>query len=73
MVEGFELLKVGQQYQHFATKPTISRKALLDELTREYTLQLDQAEALIKAMVTNGILKPKKIGPALFYQGTKSD
>jgi len=73
MVEGFELLKVGQQYQHFSSKPTISRKALLDELTRDYTLQLDQAEALIKAMVTNGIIKPKKIGPALFYQGTKAE
>jgi hypothetical protein len=72
-MEGFELLKVGQQYQHFSSKPTISRKALLDELTREYTLQLDQAEALIKGMVTNGILKPKKIGPALFYQGTKAE
>jgi len=46
---------------------------LLDELTKEYNLQLDQAEALIKGMVTNGILKPKKIGPALFYQGTKAE
>jgi hypothetical protein len=63
---------VGQQYQHFATKPTLSRKALLDELTREYSLQQDQAEALVKAMVTNGIIKPKKIGAALFYEGTKA-
>ncbi len=68
---GFELLKVGQQYQHFATKPSISRKALIDELMEDHKLQRDQAEALIKALITNGIMEPKKIGPALYYQGTK--
>jgi RecA-family ATPase len=68
---GFELLKVGQQYAHFATKPSISRKALLDELMEDHKLQRDQAEALIKALITNGVMEPKKIGPALYYQGTK--
>jgi hypothetical protein len=73
MVDGFELLKVGQQYQHFSSKPIISRKALLDELTRDYNLQMPQAESLIKALVTNGIMRPKKVGPSLFYEGTKCD
>lgn len=68
---GFELLKVGQQYAHFATKPSISRKALIDELMEDHKLQRDQAEALIKALITNGVMEPKKIGPALYYQGTK--
>lgn len=68
---GFELLKVGQQYAHFATKPSISRKALIDELMEDHKLQRDQAEALIKALITNGVMEPKKVGPALYYQGTK--
>lgn len=66
-----ELLKVGQQYAYYATKPRLSRKALLDELTGEHNLQMPQAEALIKAMVTNGIMRPRKVGAALYYEGTK--
>ncbi len=68
---GFELLKVGQQYRHFESKPRISRGALLEELVSDHKLQRDQAEALIKAMVTNGIMEPRKVGAALYYQGTK--
>ena len=71
LVDGFELLKVGQQYAHFSSKPLLSRKALLEELTRDYNLQVAQAEALIKGLVTNGVMRPKKIGPSLFYEGTK--
>jgi RecA-family ATPase len=70
---GFELLKVGQQYRHFESKPRISRGALLEELVSDHKLQRDQAEALIKAMVTNGIIEPRKVGAALYYQGTKYD
>lgn len=70
---GFELLKVGQQYRHFESKPKISRGALLEELVADHKLQRDQAEALIKAMVTNGIIEPRKVGAALYYQGTKYD
>ena len=70
---GFELLKVGQQYRHFESKPRISRGALLEELVADHKLQRDQAEALIKAMVTNGIIEPRKVGAALYYQGTKYD
>jgi RecA-family ATPase len=70
---GFELLKVGQQYRHFESKPPISRGALLEELVSDHKLQRDQAEALIKAMVTNGIIEPRKVGAALYYQGTKYD
>ena len=72
MAMGFQLLKVGEQYAHFSTKPSISRKGLLEELTGEHGLQQDQAEALVKAMITNGIIKPVKVGAALFYQGTKA-
>ena len=72
MAMGFQLLKVGEQYAHFSTKPSISRKALLEELTNEHSLQQDQAEALVKAMITNGIIKPMKVGAALYYQGTKA-
>ena len=70
---GFELLKVGQQYRHFESKPKISRGALLEELVADHKLQRDQAESLIKAMVTNGIIEPRKVGAALYYQGTKYD
>ena len=70
---GFELLKVGQQYRHFESKPRISRGALLEELVADHKLQRDQAESLIKAMVTNGIIEPRKVGAALYYQGTKYD
>jgi RecA-family ATPase len=70
---GFELLKVGQQYRHFESKPRLSRGALLEELVADHKLQRDQAEALIKAMVTNGIIEPRKVGAALYYQGTKYD
>jgi hypothetical protein len=68
---GFELLKVGQQYRHFESKPRISRGALLEELVSDHKLQRDQAEALLKALVTNGIMEPRKVGAALYYQGTK--
>jgi RecA-family ATPase len=68
---GFELLKVGQQYQHFGTKPKISRGALIEELMDQYKLQRDQAEALIKAMTANGIIEPKKVNGTLYFQGTK--
>jgi hypothetical protein len=73
MAPAFELLKVGQQYAYYATKPRLSRKALLDELTGEHNLQFAQAESLIKAMVTNAILRPRKVGAALYYEGTKVD
>jgi RecA-family ATPase len=66
----FELLKVGEQYAHFATKPSTGRGAILKELEQDYGLNKDQAESVLKAMVTNGILSPKKIGAALFYEGT---
>lgn len=68
---GFELLKVGQQYQHFGTKPKTTKGALIEELVNEYKLNRDQAEALIKAMVANGIIEPKKINATLYYQGTR--
>lgn len=68
---GFELLKISQQYRHFESKPRISRGALLEELVSDHKLQRDQAEALIKALVTNGIMEPRKVGAALYYQGTK--
>ena len=66
----FELLKVGQQYAHFASKPSTARGALIKELEKDYSLDRNQAEAVLKAMVTNGILTPKKVGAALFYEGT---
>ena len=68
---GFELLKVGQQYRHFESKPKISRGAFIEELISDHKLARDQAEALIKALVTNGIMEPRKVGAALYYQGTK--
>lgn len=68
----FELLKVGEQYANFATKPSTSRGALIKELESDHGLNRDQAEALIKAMVTNGIITPKKIGASLYYEGTSS-
>jgi hypothetical protein len=43
---------------------------MLKELETDYGLDQDQASALIKAMVTNGIIAPKKVGAALFYTGT---
>lgn len=70
---GFELLKVGQQYAHFATKPSISRGALIDELIEDHKLQRDQAEALVKALITNGIMEPRKVGAALYYKGTRAE
>jgi RecA-family ATPase len=70
---GFELLKVGQQYRHFESKPKISRGAFIEELISDHKLARDQAEALIKALVTNGIMEPRKVGAALYYQGTKYD
>jgi RecA-family ATPase len=66
----FELLKVGEQYAHFASKPSTSRGAMIKELETDYGLNQDQAQAVIKAMVTNGILTPKKVGATLFYSGT---
>jgi RecA-family ATPase len=66
----FELLKVGQQYAHFASKPSTARAAIIKELEQDYSLDRTQAEAVLKAMVTNGILTPKKVGAALFYEGT---
>jgi len=66
----FELLKVGQQYAHFSSKPSTARAALLKELEQDYSLDRLQSEAVLKAMVTNGILTPKKVGAALFYEGT---
>jgi RecA-family ATPase len=66
----FELLKVGQQYAHFSSKPSTARGALIKELEKDYSLDRLQAEAVLKAMVTNGILTPKKVGAALFYEGT---
>jgi hypothetical protein len=42
-------------------------------LTGEHNLQFAQAESLIKAMVTNAILRPRKVGAALYYEGTKVD
>jgi len=68
---GFELLKVGQQFRHFESKPKVSRGALIEELISDHKLNRDQAESLIKAMVTNGIMEPRKVGAALYYQGTK--
>jgi RecA-family ATPase len=66
----FALLEVGQQYAHFSTKPMTSRGALIKELESDYGLNKEQAEAVVKAMVTNGIISPKKVGAALFYEGT---
>lgn len=68
----FELLKVGTQYSHFASKPMTARVALLKELETDYSLQRDQAEAVIKALVTNAIMEPRKVGAAIFYVGTKA-
>ena len=70
MVEKFELLKVGQQYAHFSSKPSTARATIIKELEQDYSLDRNQAEAVLKAMVTNGILTPKKVGAALFYEGT---
>jgi RecA-family ATPase len=69
---GFELLKVGQQYQHFGTKPKIAKGALIEELINDYKLNRDQADALLKAMVANGIMEPKKVNATLYYQGTRA-
>jgi RecA-family ATPase len=70
MSSKFELLKVGEQYAHFASKPRTSRGALIKELETDYGLNHEQASALIKAMITNGIITPQKVGAALFYTGT---
>jgi RecA-family ATPase len=66
----FKLLQVGQQYAHFATKPKTARGALIDEMTRDFTLTRLEAEGIVKALVENGILKVSKIGAVLFYEGT---
>ena len=68
-VSKFELLKVHQQYAHFATKPRTSRGAMLQELQKDFGLENDQAEAVLKALVSNGIVLPSKIGAAMFYEG----
>ena len=38
-----------------------------------YNLEKAQAEAVIKALVTNGVMEPRKVGAAVFYIGTKHD
>lgn len=68
-VSKFELLKVHQQYAHFATKPRTSRGAMLQELQKDFGLESDQAEAVLKALVSNGIVLPSKVGAAMFYEG----
>ena len=68
-----ELLKVGQQYAHYGTKPLTDRKTLVKELEHDHTMSTPQAEALIKAMVTKGIIEPRRVGAAMFYKGTKAD
>lgn len=69
-VPKFELLKVGAQYAHFSSKPMTARAALVKELEKDYSLDRAQAEAVIKAMVTNGVMEPRKVGAAIFYIGT---
>jgi len=71
MTPKFELLQVGAQYQHFATKPSTARASLIKELIEDHGLARDQAEALLKALVTNGIMEPRRVGAAIFYVGTK--
>ena len=72
-VPKFELLKVGAQYAHFSAKPMTARGSLVKELESDFGLDRAQAEALIKAMVTNGIMEPRKVGAAIFYVGTEAD
>jgi RecA-family ATPase len=68
-----ELLKVGQQYAHYGTKPIVARGVLIKELETDHSMSTAQAEALVKAMVTNGIIEPRRVGAAMFYKGTKAE
>ena len=70
-VSKFELLKVGAQYAHFSGKPSTSRGEIIRELKEDFGLDQEQAEAVLKALVVNGMLEPRKIGAAMFYQGTQ--
>ena len=70
---GLDLLKIGEQYAHFSAKPRTARGALLKELMQDFGLRQDQAEAVIKGLVTNGIMAPKKIGTVVFYEGTSTE
>jgi len=72
-VSKFELLKVGQQYAHFGAKPSTSRAAIIKELMDDYGLDRAQSESVLKALVTNGVMSPIKIGAAMFYEGTEID
>ncbi|MFN7341388.1 MAG: AAA family ATPase [Opitutia bacterium] len=65
----FKLLKVGQQYERYATKPKTSRGALVEELTRDFGLTGVEADGIVKALVENGILKVSKVGAVIFYTG----
>lgn len=71
-ISKFELLKVGPQYAHFSTKPLVAMGALLTELETEYSLSREQAHGIIKALVTNGVLEPRKVGAAIYYKGTQA-
>lgn len=70
-VQGFELLRVGQQYAHFSTKPETTRRALIEELMKDYSLARDQAEAVIKALISNAVIEPRRKGAVMLYVGTK--
>jgi len=71
-LQAFELLRVGQQYAHFGTKPETTRKALIEELIKDYSLSRDQAEAVIKALITNAVMVPRRKGAIITYVGSKA-
>jgi hypothetical protein len=70
-VSKFELLKIGKQYAHFGAKECTARGVIIKELVDEYGLDGQQAEAVLKALVTNGVMTPRKVGAAIFYEGTE--
>ena len=66
------LFRSGQQYAHFSTKPETTRRALIEELMKDYSLARDQAEAVIKALISNAVIEPRRKGAVMLYVGTKA-
>jgi len=69
----FCLTQLGPQFDHYGTKPMTARVNILKELERDHGMKREEAEGILKALVTNGVLEPKKVGSGIFYVGTKHE
>lgn len=66
---GFKLLQVGEQFKAFADRTQMDRRQLMKELTEDHGLERDQADAMVKALVSNGIIETVRVGPVIYYVG----